>query len=206
MPKVIKNRWKIIKKYCKNKNVLDIGCIQHKADSEKNNYWLHKKIKKIASKVTGVDIQEEESKKLIQRGYNIIISDALKIDLRDQFNTIIAGEFIEHVSNPGIFLDNMHKHLKDEGVLILTTPNLFAIRYFLLNIFKKNLIPNKEHVIWFDYHTLKELCTRHNFKLKESYYHFDENTPWYKYYPVKLLTIIKKNFAPRIMFVLVKNN
>ncbi len=205
MQKVIKDRWKIIDKYCQNKNVLDIGCVQHNADTEKRSYWLHKKIKDIALTLVGVDIEENESKKLIDKGYNIIIDDAIKIKIDNKFDTIVAGEFIEHISNHGLFLDNMYKHLKDNGVFIITTPNVFAIRYLVLNIFKKNLIPNKEHVCWFDYHTLKELCNRHNFNIKESYYHFDENTPWYKYFPIKLLTLVKKNYAPRIMFVLIKN-
>ena len=202
---VIANRWQVIRSICENKKVLDIGCVDHTVNTEGNYYWLHKQIKSVASSVIGVDILEEEIKKLNQKEYNIIYGDALKIDLKEQFDVVIAGEFIEHISDRGIFLSNMYKHLKDDGTLVITTPNMFAFRYQLRNLIFGNVIPNQEHVCWYDYFTLRELCERNNFKVVKSFYHFEQDTPWYKYWPVRFLTFLRKNYAPRILFVLEKN-
>jgi 2-polyprenyl-3-methyl-5-hydroxy-6-metoxy-1,4-benzoquinol methylase len=204
-PKVICNRWLVIEEYCKDKVVLDIGCVDHEVVREEKPYWLHKRIKSVASNVVGVDILEEEVRKLNQKGYNIIVGDALSVDVQEKFDVVVAGEFIEHISDHGVFLKNMRKHLKADGKLVITTPNMFAFRYQFWNFVLGEVIPNEEHVCWFDYYTLKELCERSGFRLVKSYYHFDPDTPWYKYYPVRLLTYFRKNYAPRIMFVLKKN-
>ena len=202
--KVIRDRWFVIKNYCKNRTVLDVGCVDHEAIRESKPWWLHKRLKSIAAELVGIDIQEEETKKVKEKGYNIISGDAVTISLDKKFDVIVAGEFMEHISNHGLFLENMHRHLKDDGVLILTTPNLFALRYQLLNFISRKVISNKEHICWFDFYTLKELCERHSFCLQESYYHFDSNTPWYKYIPIRVLTLFRENYAPHILFVLKK--
>jgi len=204
-PKVIRDRLTIIKKYCKDRVVLDIGSVEDpELIRESYPWWLHKQIKSVASEIVGVDIYQKGVEKLREKGYNIIVGDAVAIDLGRKFDVIVAGEFIEHISNHGLFLDNMRKHLKDDGILILTTPNLFALRYQLRNLITGKVMPEKEHVCWFEYFTLKELCERHGFILRESFYYFDAVTPWYKYYPVRAITLFRKNYAPRLLFILEK--
>jgi len=39
------------------------------------------------------------------------------------FDTIIAGELIEHLENPSSFLRGCHRILKNSGKLLITTPN-----------------------------------------------------------------------------------
>ena len=34
-------------KYCKNKTVLDIGCVQHNPENYKSKYWQHKALKEV---------------------------------------------------------------------------------------------------------------------------------------------------------------
>ena len=53
-------REEIILKLCKGKTVLDIGCVDHSASTEKNNNWLHKKIKQVAKTITGLDYEKKE--------------------------------------------------------------------------------------------------------------------------------------------------
>lgn len=48
-----------------------------------------------------------------------------------QFDIVFAGEVIEHIVNDMTFLKEIHGVLKDNGILCLTTPNLF----FLVNRF-----------------------------------------------------------------------
>lgn len=41
----------------------------------------------------------------------------------NQFDTVTAGELIEHLENPARFVAEAHRVLKKNGALILTTPN-----------------------------------------------------------------------------------
>jgi SAM-dependent methyltransferase len=52
-----------------------------------------------------------------------------KIDKK--FDTVIAGEIIEHVGDPIGFLTNCYDLLNDGGKLILTTPNATSISYLV---------------------------------------------------------------------------
>ena len=42
----------------------------------------------------------------------------------DLFDYIISFETLEHLKNPSIFLKSCHKHLKTDGKLIISTPNI----------------------------------------------------------------------------------
>jgi SAM-dependent methyltransferase len=59
-----------------------------------------------------------------------------KVDLNSKawniprkFDTIVAGEIIEHVRDPIQFLKNCYKLLRPNGIIILTTPNATSIQY-----------------------------------------------------------------------------
>ena len=44
--------------------------------------------------------------------------------IHQKFDLIFAGEVIEHIFNDRKFLKETHEHLKDNGLFVLTTPNL----------------------------------------------------------------------------------
>lgn len=176
--KIVEDRWKFIKKYVENKTVLDVGCSELVATSNdpfKKDRWLFEKIRKLARDVIGTDINEEQVRTLWGQGYNVVLADAERTDLQQTFDVVLAGELIEHLSNPGLFLDNMRRHLNENGVLIITTPNRFDFFTFLKS-FLSNRIPKYEkdiakHVFYFDINSLKSLAERHKFRLVDfSYY------------------------------------
>ena len=79
-------------------------------------------------------------------------------DLSERFEAIVAGDVIEHMSNPGLFLDNCRRHLEPGGELLLTTPNAKWPTVFLR--------PNPTHALWHDRHTLLHLLDRHGFAVR----------------------------------------
>jgi len=86
-------------------------------------------------------------------------------NLNKKFDVIIAGELIEHLENTGIFLENVKRHLKKEGVFFLTTPNPTSFRFFFYGLFNRE--PDfGGHVKYFSYDALKLILKRH-FKIKE---------------------------------------
>ena len=143
----------------------------HSADSEKNELWLHGFIAKSASYTLGVDILEEDVQTLRKLGYNIVCGDATTIELPEKFDFVVAGELIEHVWNPGTFISNMARHLKEDGRLLITTPNCFFFLHYLEFLFTK--VENRwnpEHVAWYDVFTLGNMLRANGYELDECHY------------------------------------
>ncbi len=170
------SRWEFIKPYVKDKEVLDIGPAElvgtiNKGKSER---WLHKKIANEAKCVLGLEKNNEQVEALRKLGFNIVEGDAETFELDRKFDVIFAGELIEHLSNPGIFLERVKKHLKPGGIFLLTTPNRFAAAAFFIAFFQ-NFIPSYDkqiakHVFYFDENCLKDLLIRHGFQAASTSY------------------------------------
>ena len=119
-------RIKAIVPYVIGKKVLDLGCVQHSLEKATRDDWLHGILSQYAGCILGVDILEKEVEKIKKMGYNVVCADVEKMDLPEKdFDVIVAGELIEHLANPGLFLENCRKHLKDGG-LHYTKPFLFS--------------------------------------------------------------------------------
>lgn len=149
----------------KNKDVLDVGCIEHSINAiEDNPFWVHSFLRD-NSNVLGIDILEKEVKIFKSAGYNMKVANAEMFKLRKKFEVVFAGELIEHLSNPGLFLQQSKKHLKNDGLLILTTPNTFYTPRMLSYGCKMDDDPivNGEHVNWYSPSTLATLLEREGF-------------------------------------------
>jgi SAM-dependent methyltransferase len=165
-----KTRWEFIEPYCKGKSVLDIGPAEltGTVNKEKLERAVWPRIVSVAKKVIGLERSPEQVHTLRELGYDIRQGDAQNFDLGETFEMIMAGELIEHLSNPGLFLECVKRHLEPGGVLVLTTPNRFsATDYF--SYFRRNLIPTYDkpiakHVAYYDENCLLDLLSRHGFK------------------------------------------
>lgn len=163
--------------------VLDVGC---------EDGFLSQKIKEITgAEVYGVDVSAENCSLASAKG--IITKQA---DLNDKipfessfFDLVFAGEVIEHLSNPDVFLEETRRVLKNDGILVLTTPNLscFYNRILLLlgilplgmeasavnarigSKFTKFLRHQKPagHLRVFTLGAIKELLKFHDFKIEK---------------------------------------
>jgi 2-polyprenyl-3-methyl-5-hydroxy-6-metoxy-1,4-benzoquinol methylase len=120
------DRFEFLMSRARNKKVLHIGC----ADGH-----LHRFLGSVASELWGVDLSEERIADMRRVGYrNIYQGDAEQLqripELRGQhFDAIIAGEMIEHLNNPGLFLDGCRFLSSANTEVIITTPN--ALMYSL---------------------------------------------------------------------------
>jgi 2-polyprenyl-3-methyl-5-hydroxy-6-metoxy-1,4-benzoquinol methylase len=198
--KKTKNRYNIIKNYIKGKDVLDLGCVNHDIVCEKQEDWLHGFVKKHAKSVLGVDYLPSEVEKLRKKGYDIICADVETMNLNKKYDVIIAGELIEHLSNFGLFLDTIKKHLKEEGIFIVTTPNAFSIRNTLRGVLLGNVPANVEHTCWFCNKTLANLLKRKGFIYIDRYYYFDNTHAW-TYSIEAFFSLFRNSYAPGMMYI-----
>lgn len=103
-------RFKLMNLYLKSGNILDVGF------ANKPNPFIHN--------VTGVDIGVANKPLNYDHVVACDVSKELPFD-NGEFNNILAGEIIEHLENPSYFVRECHRVLKKDGVLIMTTPNVY---------------------------------------------------------------------------------
>lgn len=163
----------VIKPYLKGKDILDVGCVEHTLERmHQNKYWYHDFLKEQGKSVVGIDIVSKDIKTLRKRGYDVYCKNAESFRFNKQFDVIFAGYLIEHLSNQGLFLDQCRKHLKDSGVLIVSTYQAFALRYLFQSLRTNNNMPenNSEHTVWYSPDVLNTLLERHGFTCKSMAY------------------------------------
>jgi len=170
--KEILDKNELILNLCRGKNVLDLGCIDHSAATalELGDNWLHKQIKDVAYHVIGIDILEEDTNILNNIGFEIICADVENFDLGRTYDVIVAGDLIEHLSNIGLFLNSVRKHMHEDSILIITTPNPFNIEQAMSAIFDNVIYVNDQHATWLSPHNFWELSARHNLFLIDFYW------------------------------------
>ncbi len=174
-PLIIKrgDRYEIIGKIVSHKNVLDIGCVDHdyeKAIKNNKDAWLHGFICKKAQKCTGIDLEKNEINKLNKLGYHCIHANAENFRLNEKFDVIVAGEVIEHLYNPGKFLECVKKHLKKGGKFILTTPNPYHYRQIIQILLAGRPYLRSDHTCIFEPQTLSYLMKQHEFEIEDIYW------------------------------------
>jgi 2-polyprenyl-3-methyl-5-hydroxy-6-metoxy-1,4-benzoquinol methylase len=144
--------------------ILHLGCVDDISSIFKNR-WLHGYLLKKCKNVLGLDINRDGVEKLQALGYKVIWGDCEKLNLGEKFDVIIAGELIEHLANPGNFLEGVKKHLAPGGKLILSTPNVYYFWNILSIIFRGWVPVHKEHTCWYELTTLTQLLERYGYKV-----------------------------------------
>jgi SAM-dependent methyltransferase len=151
----------------RRRKVLDLGCIDHSAETalDLGDAWLHSQLREVAEKLVGIDLLADDAATLNERGYDIRIADVEHLDLGETFDLVVAGDLIEHLSNPGLFLDSVARHLEPDGALVVTTPNPFNVEQFAQALFRNEVRANLEHTMWLDPRVMHELVARSPFEI-----------------------------------------
>jgi SAM-dependent methyltransferase len=170
-------RLDFIKKICAGKSVLHLGCTNwpYTAEALEGDMLLHTELGKIASELYGFDYDQEGIDVLASRGVtNLYPADLEKLDevpLDRKFDVIIAGEMIEHLNNPGLFLNGIKRFMTPSTKLVVTTINAYCGLRFVLYGFRGNggsAEPvHPDHISYYSYSTLKLVLERHKFKVDE---------------------------------------
>lgn len=118
---------KILKMIGNNKKILDIGCYDG---------TIGEKIKNNNNIVFGIDASEKAIMIARSKGIRGVNADiGKKFPFKNNtFNTVFAGEIIEHILDTDFFLEEIKRVLKSKGELVITTPNVASLgrRIYLL--------------------------------------------------------------------------
>lgn len=148
----------------KNQKILDLGC------GTGNFIEL---LKQKNASVEGVDISTKATKIAKKKGLKIKTADLHKTFpySKNNFDTITAGEIIEHIYDTDFFLREIKRILKPNGFLILSTPNIatFGRRLMLLfginPIIETSLEHSAGHIRYFTKKSLEQLLNKHGLEI-----------------------------------------
>ena len=100
---------------------------------------------------------------------NIVAGDVERLDelqLTRKFDVVVAGDIIEHLSNPGRMLDGIKRFCNGNTDVVITTPNAFGAPNFLRYSVGK-FREGAEHVMSFNEQNLVSLLNRHGYSICE---------------------------------------
>lgn len=170
-------RVEFIKKACENKKVLHLGCTNYPytelAISE--GLLLHLELAEAARELYGFDFDQAGLDILAAHEVkNLYRADLQKLDevpLEETFDVIIAGEMIEHLSNPGLFLQGIKRFMNEKTDLVITTINAYCAMRFLIYGLRgrggENEPVHPDHVAYYSYKTLSLVLERENLSVKK---------------------------------------
>lgn len=153
------------------KDVLHVGCADYPLTTARmgDESFLHRRLTSVARRCIGVDLSEEAIGLMREAGFdNVEVGDACRLSERfqNEFDVIVAGEVLEHIPNPALFLDEARKTLKPGGVLLVTVPNAFNFLR-LLGLLKNSESVHVDHCYYFSAKTLARLAGCCGFQLEE---------------------------------------
>jgi len=188
MKKVYKNKKELILDVVKkHKKVLDVGFWGQGVKSDSAN-WPHNILKQASDDVYGLDLDFSDSEVGdISRYFR---GSAESFLLPVKFDLIFAADLIEHLSNPGLFLESCFKNLSDDGLLILTTPNCYNLFNIIEKFSKYEPTVNPDHTCYFSLKTLKVLLKKNNFGIKNNAYVYTLNSNYKESWKKKIINMI----------------
>lgn len=172
---MFKNRDSLISSFSSG-IVLDVGCNQKRSS---------------ASNSIGIDIRYNQNVD--------ILADAQFLPFKEgSFDTIVAGEVIEHLTDPSFLLKEARRVLKSDGKLIVTTPNPWSVTYVGRNFlgFGGSTSELDEHKFLWDIHVLNHLIYSCNLAIDKIGYVDAYENPF-----LKLITRIHPEWSFHIFAV-----
>jgi SAM-dependent methyltransferase len=151
--------------------VLHLGCVDRPFLEEKlaNGTLLHAEIVQRAALAIGVDSDAAGLRLFQERGWRGLCADVENLpELDDRVDLVVAGEIIEHLSNPGLFLQALARRLDPSTEVILTTPSAYGAKRFWRFLLGHEQV-HPDHVAYYSPLTLRELLRRYGFRVAEEY-------------------------------------
>ncbi len=146
----------------RQKAVLHVGCSDFPVTKQRidQGILLHSTLQDNANTIVGIDISEAGINILKQHGFkNVLLMNAEDIKLSKTFDTILAGDVLEHLNNPGLFLSSVGSLLNPRGEIIVAVPSALTFNNLKAWFFGWEQV-HSDHTFYFSPKTLSELCSR----------------------------------------------
>ncbi len=157
----------------RGRRVLHLGCVGHNDCTPEQRVQLakqslHWELSEAANTI-GVDHSADVVAEYKRLNFfdNIVVGDVQRLEeapIDEIFDVVVAGDIIEHLSNPGDLLDGIKRFCNQETLVIITTPYAFGLpNYvrFVLGRFRDG----PEHVMTFNTCNIVNLLSRHGYAI-----------------------------------------
>lgn len=168
-------RTEFIRDIARGESVLHLGCTNHPYTDETiaDGSLLHLRLGEIASELYGFDFDDEGLEALNKHGFKDLYKADLErledVPLDKKFDVIIAGEMIEHLTNPGLFLRGIRRFMGPKTKLVITTVNAYCgmrfVQYALRGRGGTAEPVHPDHVAYYSYRTLRLLVEKEGFEV-----------------------------------------
>jgi len=173
-PKIV-NRYHFLQDKSRDRSVLDVGFACHYLNAEDIDpaRWMHYWLRQVARRIVALDINEQfvASVRKLHPDWECVVGNAENVGelpgFQGSFEIIIAGELVEHLSNPGNFIKSCRLCLADGGSLIISTPLPTTYWRTWLPTFGVEVV-HHEHCMYHSYSTLRELLRRYDMQITEA--------------------------------------
>ncbi|MBV9159686.1 MAG: class I SAM-dependent methyltransferase [Candidatus Kaiserbacteria bacterium] len=143
--------------------VLDVG-FRGQGIKKDSGEWPHALLKARAADVYGLDLALDPE---YENNDHYRAANAEEFEFPISFDVIFAGDLIEHLSNPGRFLERCRTSLKSGGRLILTTPNTFNLFNMTEKLTKREPTVNPDHTMYLNEKTLRQLLSKNGMQVAD---------------------------------------
>ncbi len=160
-----------LRRTCRGQRVLHLGCTNwpYTAASLADGSLLHLRLAEVAAELWGLDGDRAGLDLLAAHGVGRLLCADLErlepVEPPAAFDVVVAGEVLEHLSNPGLFLTGIRRFMSAETRLVLTTVNAYcgmrAVTYALRGRGGRAEPVHPDHVAYYSYSTLRRLVARH---------------------------------------------
>jgi len=138
-----------------NKSILDVGA--------GNGFFVWKSIKKLKIKSEGVEIAKNE-RDFAKRIFNIeLISDLNSC--KTNYDALTLFNVIEHVEDPYLLLKKLKDKIKQQGIIVITTPNPKGFQTIFKGLKNWVMIMPPHHINIFSKQSLIEILEKVNFEI-----------------------------------------
>jgi hypothetical protein len=99
--------------------------------------------------------------------------------LSEPFDLLLLTEVLEHLNNPGRFLEAIQPLFRPHTELLITTPNSTSLSNIIANLHHTEAV-HPEHNYWFSYHTLGSMLNKYGYQIRQValYSQYDYTQPW----------------------------
>jgi SAM-dependent methyltransferase len=143
------------------RNALYVGSVDEDITNFIKHRVLNEHLQAKAASMISVYQFDRQSSLVGQSGIDARTSHPERLQLGEQFDVILAVDNLEHLSNCGLFLEGLARHLSPKGSILLSTPNPVGLMRVLWNLVYGKTKTNREHTCWFSKQVLNQLAARY---------------------------------------------
>lgn len=166
-------REELLESLVKGRKVLHVGCTDSPYTRERHaaGLLLHNRLAPLASRLVGIDLDQDAIAWLSAQGVpDLHVADATRLggfleSISFAPDLVLAGEVVEHLSNPGNFLSALREGLPSGARLVVTVPSAFAYFGILQMLLGREKV-HPDHVAYYSYGTLKTLLEGNGFEVE----------------------------------------